>query len=195
MSRIGGGPVESGILRQMHREATIGIARRLCARPERVVWAVAEHDGKRSVCPLGWKMNTSGRPPMMAISVAPQRFTHGLIERAGEFVLAWPGEDLAEATLYCGTHSGRDVDKFAAAHLTPMPGAVVRAPLVRECIVNLECRVVGRLSTGDHTIFAGEIVAAWATDTPKRLLCSVGDEAGYEVILERGGYRLGVIRR
>ena len=87
--------------------------RRYCSRPERVVWATAEYEGQRSICPLGWKMNTSISPWIMAISVAPARFTHDLIANSGEFVLAWPGEDLADATLFCGTKSGRNVDKFA----------------------------------------------------------------------------------
>jgi len=177
------------------RKGTFGEFRRLCARPERIVWAVAEFGGRRSICPLGWKMYTSGNPPMMAISVAPARFTHDLIAGSGEFVLAWPGEDLAEATYVCGTRSGRDLDKFAALKLTPLPGSVVKPPLVRECVANVECRVVGRLTTGDHTIFAGEMLAVWVNETPTRQLCSIGPEAGYEFLFERGGYRFGVIRR
>jgi len=165
-----------------------------CAGPQRVVWAVAQHEGRRSICPLGWKMNTSGSPHMMAISVAPARFTHGLIAGSGEFVLAWPGEDLAEATLICGTNSGRDLDKFEAAGLTPLPGEHVRTPLVAECIANLECRVVGSLETGDHTIFAGQVLAAWVNENPKRQLCLVSPAGGYDVLLEKGGYRFGVVK-
>ncbi|NOY81536.1 MAG: flavin reductase family protein [Kiritimatiellaeota bacterium] len=168
--------------------------RKHCARPERVVWAVAAHGGRRSICPLGWKMNTSGSPPMMAISVAPARFTHGLIVESGEFVLAWPGEDLAEETLYCGTQSGRDVDKFAVTGLTPLPARTVGAPLVRECIANLECRLVNSMTTGDHTVFAGEIVAVWLSEAPTRPLCSIDHAGGYDFLLEKGGYRFGVVR-
>jgi flavin reductase (DIM6/NTAB) family NADH-FMN oxidoreductase RutF len=165
-----------------------------CARPERICWAVAEHDGQRSICPLGWKMNTSISPPMMAVSVAPSRFTHDLIVNAGEFVLAWPGEDLDEATLFCGTRSGRDVDKFKAMNLTPATGEVVKAPLVEECVANLECKLAGQMTTGDHTVFAGEIVAVWLHDSPKRCLCSVDRSSGYDFLLEKGGYRFGVVK-
>ena len=168
--------------------------RRHCARPERVVWAVAACNGRRSICPLGWKMNSSGDPPMMAIGVAPARFTHGLIAESGEFVLAWPGEDLAEETLFCGTRSGREVDKFAETGLTPLPGRVVHAPLIGECIANLECRVTNAMTTGDHTIFAGEIVAVWVNEAPKRQLCSIDHARGYDVLLEKGGYRFGVVQ-
>jgi len=175
-------------------KATLSQCRVHFARPERIVWAVAAHDGRRSICPLGWKMNTSGSPPMMAVSVAPSRFTHGLIAGSGEFVLAWPGEELAEATLFCGTHSGRDVDKFKQLKLTPLPGERVAAPLVAECIANLECRLAGQFTSGDHTIFVGEILAAWVNEAPKRLLCSIDKSAGYDFLLERSGYRFGVVK-
>ncbi len=164
------------------------------AKPERVVWAVAEHDGNRSICPLGWKMRTSHKPPMMAISVAPTRYTHDLIVGAGAFVLAWPGRDLAEATLFCGTHSGRDTDKFAHAGLTPLPAQHVNAPLVKECVANLECTVVGQTTSGDHTIFVGEIVAAYMSETPGPLLCTINHACGYEFLLEDKGYRFGVVQ-
>jgi len=176
------------------RKAELQEFRKHCARPERIVWAVAKHEGKRSICPLGWKMNTSISPPTMAISVSPSRFTHDLIAHSREFVLAWPGEDLAEMTLLCGTHSGRDMDKFKETGLTPVKGQHVKAPLIQECIGNLECRLVGHLTTGDHSIFAGEILAAWISENPTRLLCSIDKSAGYDFLLEKGGYRFGVVK-
>ena len=165
-----------------------------CARPMRVVWAVAQHGNKTSICPLGWKMNTSSSPPMMAISVAPSRFTHDLIVNAGEFVLAWPGEDLADATLYCGTHSGRDVDKFKETGLTPIAGEHVKTPLIKECIANLECRLIGRLTTGDHSIFAGEVLNVWIHESPQRPVCLIDQLNGYKFLLDKGGYRFGVVK-
>jgi len=165
-----------------------------CGNPSRIVWAVAEAGGRRSICPLGWKMNTSMAPPMMVIAVAPARFTHELITASGEFVLAWPGEALASATLLCGTQSGRDIDKFARTGLTTAAGQYVQAPLIPECILNMECRVAGHLDTGDHTIFAAEVLAVWANEHPEKLLVSAGREEGYQVLLEEGFYRFGVIK-
>jgi len=132
---------------------------------------------------------------MMAISVSPLRFTHGLIAGSREFVLAWPGEDLAEATLFCGTHSGRDVDKFQEAGLTPLPAKYVQGPLVGECIANLECRLAGRMESGDHTIFVGEILAIWVNESPKRMLCSIDRSSGHDFLLEGEGYRFGAVKR
>ncbi len=163
-------------------------------RPEVIAWAVAEHEGRRSICPVGWTMRTSVSPPMMAVSVAPSRFTHGLIEGSGAFVLAYPGRDLAGATQYCGSHSGREVDKFAQTHVTALPGRHVAAPVVAECVANLECRVVDRFATGDHAIFVGEVVAAWAQDRPEALLCLVDDAVGYQTVLADERFRFGVVR-
>lgn len=176
------------------RKGTWSEFRKHGARPERIVWAVAAHEGQRSICPLGWKMNASGSPLMMAISVAPQRFTHGLIERSGELVLAWPGEDLAEATLLCGTRSGRDIDKFKQTGLTPLPSEHIAAPLIAECVANLECRVTDRLTTGDHTLFACEILAVWLHDQPQRLCLSIDRAAGYDVLLDKDGRLFGAIK-
>ena len=175
------------------KPASLTEVRKYCARPERIVWAVAKYEDQCSICPLGWKMNCSGSPQMMAISVAPGHLTHELIAKSGEFVLAWPGADLAEATMLCGTKSGRDVDKFAETGLTALAAAHVRAPLVAECIANLECRVAGRLTAGDHTIFSGEILKVWLNDEPARLLCSVDESSGYELLLQRGAYRFGTV--
>ena len=116
---------------------------KVCGHPQRICWAVAQAGDKRSICPIGWKMWTSISPPIMAISVAPSRFTHGLIVSSGEFVLAWPGADLAEATMLCGTRSGRDIDKFKECSLTPGVAKCVNTPLVAECLFNLECRLAG----------------------------------------------------
>ena len=177
------------------KEGTWGDFRGICARPERVVWAVADYEGNRSICPLGWKMNTSSKPHMMAISVSPRRYTHDLIVSAGEFVLAWPGEDLAEATLFCGTRTGKDIDKFFEAGLTPMSAKHVSAPLVAECIANLECRLAGQMTTGDHTIFVGEVLNVWMNESPQRMLCSIDNSSGYDFLLERKGYRFGAVKR
>ncbi len=163
-------------------------------RPEVIAWAVAEHDGRRSICPVGWTMRTSASPPMMAVSVAPTRFTHGLIEGSGAFVLAYPGRELAEATRYCGTHSGRDVDKFAHTGLTALAGRRGVAPVIEACVANLECRLVDRFATGDHTIFVGEVVAAWARTDPGPLLCWVDGSAGFETVLADERFRFGVVR-
>ncbi len=166
------------------------------SRPERVVLAVSvDKGGKADIIALGWKMKTSGVPPMVAISVGKTRYSYKLISEGKEFILAVPGENMWEEVLYCGTHSGREVDKFRQTGLTPLPAKFVSPPLIKECIVNLECKVTGELDTGDHTVFAGEILNYWGSEDQRRNLLSISRESGYEFLGGGKGYRFGVIKR
>jgi flavin reductase (DIM6/NTAB) family NADH-FMN oxidoreductase RutF len=116
-------------------------------------------DGKPNIITLGMYMPISSRPPMVCIGVAPQRYSHRLIEETGEFVVNVPSIDLEEQMHYCGVKSGRDVDKFKETGLTPVPAKKVKSPLIEECFGHLECRVVQSHVCGDHTLFVGEVVA------------------------------------
>jgi flavin reductase (DIM6/NTAB) family NADH-FMN oxidoreductase RutF len=124
------------------------------------VLASSRHEAKCNIITLAWITPVSIDPPMLAIAVAPARFSHDLIVRSGEFVVNVPSPDLLDAVWYCGTKSGRDVDKFEGANLAQEEGAKVAAPLVAECFAHIECRVVDAPTAGDHTLFVGEAVAA-----------------------------------
>ena len=165
------------------------------SHPERVVLAVSTDGKHHNIIALGWKMKTSHSPPMVAISVGKTRHSHKLISQVGEFVLAIPGEDLWRAVLVCGTTSGRNVDKFKETGLTPRPAKIVKPPLIEECIANIECKVTGRLDTGDHTIYAGQAVCCWVSDDRRRNLLTIGRERGYRSLGGGSGYRFGVIKK
>ena len=144
--------------------------------PEPVVLSVSvDAEGKANIIALGWCMPTSFEPPMMAISVGRTRFSHQLICESREFVVAFPSEDMAKEVLYCGTHSGREVDKFKETGLVAVPAKKVRPPLIEGCVANFECKVVGEIETGDHTIFVGEVVAAHVSEEKKRRLYNLGN--------------------
>jgi len=138
--------------------------------PEPVVLAVSIGDGKANIIPLGWSMITSFGPPMMAISIGHTRYSHELISKGKEFVLAYPTENMGKDVLYCGTHSGMDVDKFKATSLKSMPAKLIKPPLIEGAAANFECKVVSQIDTGDHTIFVGEVVTAYVSDEKKRRL-------------------------
>lgn len=177
------------------REVSASRANARYKQPYRVVLAVSvDEDGKANIISLGWSMFTSFNPPMLAISVGKTRYSHKLISKGRESVLAVPGEDMSEEVLYCGTHSGRDVDKFEETGLIPRPAKLVKPPLIEECIVNQECKVVGQLDTGDHTIFVGKVVTSWVSDDARRNLLSIGREAGYKYTGEGKGYHFGVVK-
>lgn len=144
--------------------------------PEQVSWAVSvDSQGKPNIISLGWCMPTSFDPPMIAISVGKTRYSHKLISQSREFVVAFPSEEMAKEVLYCGTHSGRDVDKFKETGLVAVPAKKVRPPLIEGCVANFECKLVGEIETGDHTIFVGEIVAAHVSEGKKTRLYNLGD--------------------
>ncbi len=116
--------------------------------------------GRPNIITLAWEMQTSIRPLMFAISVAFTRYSYELIEETGEFVIAWPTELQAEGSEICGTQSGRDIDKFAECGFEAVPATKIKPPLIGGCLANFECRVVGKVDSGDHRIFVGECVAA-----------------------------------
>ncbi|MEW6182179.1 MAG: flavin reductase family protein [Bacillota bacterium] len=116
-------------------------------------------DGRPNVFTVAWTATVNSIPPMISISARPATYSHGLIKQSGEFVVNIPNVKLVWEVDYCGMVSGRDVDKFAATGLTPMPAKHVRAPLIEECPVNIECRVTQTLKPGGHEMFLGEILA------------------------------------
>jgi flavin reductase (DIM6/NTAB) family NADH-FMN oxidoreductase RutF len=116
-------------------------------------------DGKPNIITLGMYMPISIKLPLICIGVAPQRYSHRLIEETGEFVINVPSIDLEEEMHYCGVNSGRDVDKFTETGLTPIKAIKVRPPLIEEYFSHLECKMVQQHVCGDHTLFVGKVVA------------------------------------
>lgn len=127
-----------------------------------VLVSCVSKSGKPNIITLAWAMPTSINPPLVAISVAPRRHSHKLIEETKEFVVNIPTIDILKETLFCGRVSGRDHDKFKESGLTPLPAKKVKPPAIKECVAHLECKLLSQHTTGDHTIFVGEIVEAYA---------------------------------
>ncbi len=114
---------------------------------------------KPNIITLAWAGTVCSDPPSVGIAVRPERFSHHLIDGAGEFVVNVPRADQVHIVDYCGQVSGRDVDKWAACGLTPAPASKIDTLLIAECPVALECRVSHRLTLGTHDLFIGEILA------------------------------------
>jgi flavin reductase (DIM6/NTAB) family NADH-FMN oxidoreductase RutF len=124
-----------------------------------VVMAVAGEGRDSNPITLAMVHVFSFDPPLLGIGINPKRHSYDLIKELPEFVVALPRHTMAKETLDAGTYSGRDGDKWHKIGLHPIPSQVVRPPSIRECPVNLECKVVEEVETGDHTWFVGEIVA------------------------------------
>ena len=110
-----------------------------------------------NVATFAWIMSTSHDPELIAVSVSRQRYTYECL--TDEFVVNLPTKQLLEQVWAVGTLSGRNVDKFQAIGLTPIPAEVVKPPRIAECPTHIECRIIDTLDTGAHTIFVGEVVA------------------------------------
>ena len=119
-------------------------------------------DFKYNLITVAWAGIVCSNPPMVSVSIRPERYSRGLIESTGEFTVNIPTVAMAEAVDYCGMISGRDVDKFKAANLTAKKGSKIAAPIVNECPLALECKVVHSLKLGSHIMYVGEIVAVQA---------------------------------
>lgn len=122
---------------------------------------------KPNLITVGWCGTICTQPPMLSISVRPERFSHHLIRESGEFAVNLPTEGLTRAVDWCGVKSGRDHDKFAEMHLTPIPAAKIATVLVEESPVNLECKVTQVIPLGSHDLFLAEVTAV---DVDERLL-------------------------
>jgi flavin reductase (DIM6/NTAB) family NADH-FMN oxidoreductase RutF len=141
-------------------------------RPNRPVYPTpaalitcADENGRPNIITLGETFNISiAHPVILGIAIRKSRYSHELISRTGEYVVNLPTQAIAEQVWHCGRTSGRDVDKFALTGLTPVPAAVVKAPLIAECPINVECRVTGIQVIGDHDLFLGEAVAQHVND-------------------------------
>ena len=145
-------------------------------------------NGKPNAMTIGWgTIGIIWGKPIFVVLVRPSRFTYGLIEQTGDFTVNVPPEELAEAVAFCGSASGRDVDKFKEKNLTAAPGKKVKSPIIEECLVHYECKMVHKndvlkeelaseiqsssYPTGDyHRIYFGEILSVSASrDARERL--------------------------
>lgn len=108
---------------------------------------------------IAWTGTINSDPPMCYISVRPQRYSHPIIKRNGEFVINLVSSKMAEQTDWCGVTSGKKVNKFIESNFTPVKASKIHTPLVFESPVNIECIVKQVLSLGSHDMFIAEIVA------------------------------------
>lgn len=135
------------------------------ASPKSAILVTAvDEAGRPNIITLAWHSPVSIDPPLYGISISPKRYTHELIEKTKEFVVNFPPWKLLEKVHYCGSYSGRKVDKFRQTGLTPWPSERVRPPSIAECYLHLECKLGRSPALGDHTWFSGHIVAITADE-------------------------------
>ena len=124
-----------------------------------VLVTVADREGNSNIFTVAWAGTICTNPPMLSISVRPERHSYHMMKETGEFVVNLTTESMAWATDYCGVRSGRDVDKWKETGLTPEKANVVDVPVIKESPVNIECRVVKVEELGSHHMFLAQVVA------------------------------------
>lgn len=121
-------------------------------------------DGKSNLVTVAWCGTVCSDPPMVSISLRKSRHSHGIISRSGEFVVNLTNEEILRQTDLCGVKSGRDADKWALSGLHEEEAFLVKAPLVKESPVSIECRVKQVLELGSHDLFIAEVVSVDAEE-------------------------------
>ncbi|MHB0877324.1 MAG: flavin reductase family protein [Anaerolineae bacterium] len=148
-------------------------------RGEGVLCTVVDAEGRANLLTLGWGLfgpHYHHHRPIMVIAITPRRYSWHFIEAVPEFVIALPDDSIRQAVDLCGTQSGQDMDKFAAAGLTAVPSVQVKALSIRECPINIECRVYTKVAPPHmlltpkhrerpveewHTIYFAEVVGTY----------------------------------
>jgi flavin reductase (DIM6/NTAB) family NADH-FMN oxidoreductase RutF len=130
--------------------------------PVTVVLITCGAGAKANIFTVNRIASCNAEPPLISISVRPSRASHHLIREAGEFVVNIPWPEMDIVTDYVGATTAREVDKWQETGLTPLPAAQVKAPLLAECPVNLECRVRHTLTLPSHSLFIADVVARHA---------------------------------
>ena len=117
-------------------------------------------DGKDNVFTVGWVGTVCTKPPMLSISVRPERLSHKYISETMEFTVNMPTSKLTKAVDYVGVRSGKTVDKIKEMNFTMKEGTNVRSPYIDECPVSIECKVKTVLQLGTHDCFIAEVVGS-----------------------------------
>ncbi|MDO9112540.1 MAG: flavin reductase family protein [Polaromonas sp.] len=136
---------------------------------------VTTHDGQKdNIMTISWTM-VMDFTPVFAITTGEWNHSYAALRKNRECVIAIPTVDMLDKVVGIGTCSGKDTDKFGKFKLTPVPGKVVKAPLIKECLTNIECKVIDIAKK--HNIVVLEAAAAWIDTTrkEKRTVHAVGD--------------------
>ena len=114
---------------------------------------------KSNVMTAAWTGIVNTKPPMVYVSIRPERYTYNIIKENMEIAINLTNEKLVFATDWCGVKSGNKVDKFKEMKLTKEKANFVKCPIIKECPVSIECKVVEIKELGSHTMFLAEVIS------------------------------------
>jgi len=135
--------------------------------PGPVVMVTTARQGRANIMAMSWHTMMEFLPPLVGCVISNRNHTFDIVKATRECVINIPTVELAKKVVGCGNTSGRRVDKFSAFQLTPVPASLVSAPLIDECYVNLECRVVDARLVAKYNFFVLQVVKAWIDPSRK----------------------------
>ncbi len=123
-----------------------------------IMVSLTDKEGNSNIITLAWAGTICTNPPMLSVSIRPERYSYDIIKETGEFVVNLTTKELTYATDYCGVKSGRDVDKFKEMKLTKLASEKIKAVAIAESPVNIECKVREIMELGSHSLFIADVV-------------------------------------
>jgi flavin reductase (DIM6/NTAB) family NADH-FMN oxidoreductase RutF len=167
-------------------------------QPARVVLGVVEDksNNRTNIITLAFNMCAGYTPIVYALAIHNINYSYQLFKECDNFVMSIPGEKIFNEVMFCGTESGRKIDKFLATKLTPLPSERIKTTGIRECIANVECIKKGFVECGDHAIVIGEVVNARRdmNNNQRNIISIASNMKGYELLLQKGALRLAVVK-
>lgn len=125
--------------------------------PMPVILVGANVDDNPNFMTAAWCGIANAEPPMVSVAIRPGRYTHRGIKQSSTFSVNVPSIDLVKETDYCGIESGSKVNKIEACNFSVFYGKLINAPLIEECPINLECKVIHTLNLYTHSLFIGQV--------------------------------------
>jgi len=132
-----------------------------------VVMVTTSRGGRPNVMSMSWHTMIEFVPPLIGCVISDANYTFNTLKATRQCVIAIPAAGLAKKVVRVGKTSGRDMDKFTTIGLTPEPASLVKAPLIAECFVNIECKVVDTALVNKYNFFILEAVKAWIDPAQK----------------------------
>ncbi|MNO80924.1 Flavoredoxin [compost metagenome] len=117
-------------------------------------------NGDENVFTVGWTGTLCTKPPILSISVRPERLSYEYIKETMEFVVNLPTASMVKAVDYCGVKSGKTVDKIKEMNFNLGESTNINVPYIKECPVNIECRVREIMSLGTHDVFIADVLGS-----------------------------------
>lgn len=117
-------------------------------------------NGDENVFTVGWTGTLCTKPPVLSISVRPERLSYKYIKETMEFVVNLPTASMVKAVDYCGVKSGKTVDKIKEMNFNLVESTNINVPYIKECPVNIECRVREIMSLGTHDVFIADVLGS-----------------------------------